>query len=214
MPATTRKTPDAAPSSSTPPWRGGPSPRSAPATRSRPAKLLSRLTAAGSRCSTRRRTPSTPRDTRHPLGPSWRCWCARWAARMTSRLRSAPRAPPRSSAPTRASRRQPTRSEVSSNDGRHEFTAWLPGRERRSGDGRAYDRVCRCVLQPTADTPLPCFVPSPFHASHCTPADSRLYGGVHFKSSNVDGLKLGRLVASKAFDRIQPAGKGNRRMRA
>jgi hypothetical protein len=28
-------------------------------------------------------------------------------------------------------------------------------------------------------------------------ADSRLYGGVHFNSSNYDGLTLGRLVANK-----------------
>lgn len=37
------------------------------------------------------------------------------------------------------------------------------------------------------------------------PADSRLYGGVHFRSANDDGLKLGRLVGAKVFDRIQPA---------
>lgn len=33
-----------------------------------------------------------------------------------------------------------------------------------------------------------------------------MYAGVHFPSSNVDGLKLGRLVASKVFDRVQPKG--------
>ena len=36
--------------------------------------------------------------------------------------------------------------------------------------------------------------------------DSRLYGGLHFPSSNADGLKLGRLVAGKAFDKITPKG--------
>lgn len=36
-------------------------------------------------------------------------------------------------------------------------------------------------------------------------ADSRLLAGVHFKSANDDGAKLGKLVASKVFDRIQPA---------
>ncbi|KAF8062070.1 hypothetical protein HT031_004330 [Scenedesmus sp. PABB004] len=30
--------------------------------------------------------------------------------------------------------------------------------------------------------------------------DSRLFGGVHFTSANDDGLKLGRLIAGKAFD--------------
>lgn len=30
--------------------------------------------------------------------------------------------------------------------------------------------------------------------------DSRLYGGVHFSSANVDGLKLGRAVAAKAWE--------------
>lgn len=33
--------------------------------------------------------------------------------------------------------------------------------------------------------------------------DSRLYGGVHFNSSNVDGLKLGRLVASEVYPALQ-----------
>jgi hypothetical protein len=37
-------------------------------------------------------------------------------------------------------------------------------------------------------------------------SDSRLYAGVHFPSGNTDGLKLGRLVAAKVFDRIQPGG--------
>lgn len=36
-------------------------------------------------------------------------------------------------------------------------------------------------------------------------ADSRMYAGVHFRSANVDGGKLGKLVADKVFDRIQPA---------
>jgi hypothetical protein len=36
------------------------------------------------------------------------------------------------------------------------------------------------------------------------PADSRLFAGVHFKSANEDGLKLGRLAAGKVFDRIKP----------
>lgn len=36
-------------------------------------------------------------------------------------------------------------------------------------------------------------------------ADSRLLAGVHFKSANEDGAKLGKLVASKVFDRVQPA---------
>lgn len=35
-------------------------------------------------------------------------------------------------------------------------------------------------------------------------ADSRQYAGVHFPSANYDGLKLGKLVASKVYDRIQP----------
>jgi len=35
-------------------------------------------------------------------------------------------------------------------------------------------------------------------------ADSRLYAGVHFNAANYDGLKLGKLVASKVYDRIQP----------
>lgn len=35
-------------------------------------------------------------------------------------------------------------------------------------------------------------------------ANSRLLGGVHFRSANNDGLKLGRLVASKVYDQIQP----------
>lgn len=34
--------------------------------------------------------------------------------------------------------------------------------------------------------------------------DSRLYAGVHFRSANEDGLKLGRLAAAKVFDRIKP----------
>lgn len=33
-----------------------------------------------------------------------------------------------------------------------------------------------------------------------------MYAGVHFPSGNEDGLKLGRLVASKVFDRVQPKG--------
>ncbi len=32
--------------------------------------------------------------------------------------------------------------------------------------------------------------------------DSRLYGGVHFDSANKDGLKLGRLVAAKVWDKF------------
>lgn len=32
-------------------------------------------------------------------------------------------------------------------------------------------------------------------------ADSRTYGGVHFPSANYDGLKLGKLIASKVYDR-------------
>lgn len=36
-------------------------------------------------------------------------------------------------------------------------------------------------------------------------ADSRMYAGVHFRSANVDGGKLGKLVADKVFERIQPA---------
>jgi hypothetical protein len=35
-------------------------------------------------------------------------------------------------------------------------------------------------------------------------ADSRQYAGVHFPSANYDGLTLGKLVASKVYDRIQP----------
>lgn len=35
-------------------------------------------------------------------------------------------------------------------------------------------------------------------------ADSRLYGGVHFRSANVDGERLGRLVGGKVFDQIKP----------
>jgi hypothetical protein len=34
--------------------------------------------------------------------------------------------------------------------------------------------------------------------------DSRLYGDVHFNSSNVDGLKLGRLVADQVISKLQP----------
>ena len=34
---------------------------------------------------------------------------------------------------------------------------------------------------------------------------SRLWGGVHFHSADTDGLTLGRLVASKVFDRVPPA---------
>lgn len=37
------------------------------------------------------------------------------------------------------------------------------------------------------------------------PADSRLYAGVHFRSANDCGAKLGQLIAGKVFDRIQPA---------
>lgn len=36
-------------------------------------------------------------------------------------------------------------------------------------------------------------------------ADSRLFAGVHFRSANDCGAKLGQLVAGKVFDRIQPA---------
>jgi hypothetical protein len=42
------------------------------------------------------------------------------------------------------------------------------------------------------------------HRQHAA-ADSRLLAGVHFKSANDDGAKLGKLVASKVFDRVQPA---------
>lgn len=35
-------------------------------------------------------------------------------------------------------------------------------------------------------------------------ADSRLWGGVHFPAANYDGLTLGKLVASKVYERIQP----------
>lgn len=31
-----------------------------------------------------------------------------------------------------------------------------------------------------------------------------MYAGVHFPSANYDGLTLGKLVASKVYDRIQP----------
>lgn len=36
--------------------------------------------------------------------------------------------------------------------------------------------------------------------------DSRLYAGLHFPSANADGLKLGRLVGGKVFDKITPKG--------
>jgi hypothetical protein len=42
-----------------------------------------------------------------------------------------------------------------------------------------------------------------------TLAESRLLAGVHFRSANEDGAKLGKLVASKVFDRIQPAKGGS-----
>lgn len=38
--------------------------------------------------------------------------------------------------------------------------------------------------------------------THPPQTDSRLYAGLHFRSSNEDGAKLGKLVASKVFDRI------------
>lgn len=70
-------------------------------------------------------------------------------------------------------------------------------------------------------TPSPCSPPLPayqvleraFFFSICLmllpttilpQTDSRLYAGLHFNSSNTDGLKLGRLVGAKVFDLIQP----------
>ncbi|KIZ03686.1 hypothetical protein MNEG_4271 [Monoraphidium neglectum] len=48
------------------------------------------------------------------------------------------------------------------------------------------------------------FLPERKYTDLTTPAvevgDSRLYGGVHFNTSNVDGLIVGRVVASKAWD--------------
>jgi hypothetical protein len=40
-------------------------------------------------------------------------------------------------------------------------------------------------------------------------AESRLLAGVHFRAAIEDGAKLGQLVASKVFDRIQPAKGGS-----
>jgi hypothetical protein len=63
-------------------------------------------------------------------------------------------------------------------------------------------------------------------SSVARPADSRLFAGVHFRTANDDGAKLGQLVAGRVFDRIQPAkgakaavasekgAAGGRRMRA
>lgn len=40
-------------------------------------------------------------------------------------------------------------------------------------------------------------------------AESRLFAGLHFRFSNEDGAKLGKLVAGKVFERFQqPAAKG------
>jgi hypothetical protein len=36
--------------------------------------------------------------------------------------------------------------------------------------------------------------------------DSRIFGGVHFRSSTVDGVRLGRAVGARVFDRIKPVG--------
>jgi hypothetical protein len=36
------------------------------------------------------------------------------------------------------------------------------------------------------------------------PADSRIFGGVHFRSAVEDGLTVGRLAAGKVIDRIKP----------
>ena len=37
---------------------------------------------------------------------------------------------------------------------------------------------------------------------------SRIYGGIHFRSGNEDGLKLGKKVAEQVWNKLQPYFKG------